>query len=100
MPATTIANRLRATWAIPLASGESGGCRHGSSPSPRADYIEITRVSPATASRDLKNLVERGVLLAEGRTSSRVYRPSPAFFAEDAPSPPSEEQMRLFDAKE
>lgn len=42
----------------------------------RADYIEITRVSPVTASRDLRDLVQKGLLVAEGRTSSRSYRPS------------------------
>lgn len=66
----------------------------------RADYIEITGVSAVTASRDLKDLVRRGVFLAEGRTSSRVYHPSPSFFAEDEPPPPPKEQTRLFDPKE
>jgi Fic family protein len=42
----------------------------------RSDYVEIMRVSAVTASRDLKDLVEKGLLLAEGNTSSRVYRPS------------------------
>jgi Fic family protein len=39
----------------------------------RADYMEITGVSPQTASRDLARLVETGALIAEGRTRSRVY---------------------------
>jgi Fic family protein len=43
----------------------------------RGDYIEITGVSPVTASRDLARLVEKGLLVADGRTSSRVYRPIP-----------------------
>lgn len=41
----------------------------------RSDYIEITGVSAATASRDLAELVEAGVLVAEGKTRSRIYRP-------------------------
>lgn len=40
----------------------------------RADYIEITKVSPMTASRDLRDLAERGLLSAEGKTRDRVYR--------------------------
>ncbi|TAK55065.1 MAG: Fic family protein [Dehalococcoidia bacterium] len=40
----------------------------------RADYIEITKVSPMTASRDLRALVELGLLSAEGKTRDRVYR--------------------------
>lgn len=67
----------------------------------RSDYIEITRVSPVTASRDLKNLVDKGLLVAEGRTSSRVYRLSERMKLaaqdgtqiEEAPA----EQMNLFD---
>ena len=41
----------------------------------RADYIEITGVSPVTASRDLAKLLEFGMLVAEGSTRNRVYRP-------------------------
>ncbi len=41
----------------------------------RSDYIEITGVSPVTASRDLAQLVELGLLTAEGKTRSRIYRP-------------------------
>ncbi len=40
----------------------------------RSDYMEITNVSPVTASRDLHDLTERGLLIAEGRTRDRVYR--------------------------
>ena len=40
----------------------------------RRDYMEITDVSPITASRDLSKLVEMGFLVAEGKTRSRVYR--------------------------
>jgi Fic family protein len=39
----------------------------------RGDYMEITNASPATASRDLAELVNWGILAAEGRTRSRVY---------------------------
>ena len=41
----------------------------------RADYMEITGVSPATASRDLAVLVEAGVLIPKGKTRSRIYHP-------------------------
>lgn len=47
----------------------------------RADYIEITDVSQATASRDLSKLVEAEILLAEGKTRTRVYRPNPKIFS-------------------
>lgn len=43
----------------------------------RADYMEITGVSPITASRDLAALVQAGLLIPEGKTRSRVYRPAP-----------------------
>ena len=43
----------------------------------RGDYVEITGVSPITASRDLAKLVEFGFLVPEGKTRSRVYRPAP-----------------------
>ena len=43
----------------------------------RGDYIDITGVSPVTASRDLAQLVRAGVLLAEGKTRRRLYRPVP-----------------------
>jgi len=39
----------------------------------RGDYIEITGVSPVTASRDLGYLVALGLLQARGRTRSRAY---------------------------
>ena len=44
----------------------------------RSDYVEITGVSPVTASRDLARLVEKGALVAEGKTRSRIYRPAPS----------------------
>jgi Fic family protein len=40
----------------------------------RSDYLEITRTSPVTASRDLADLVAKGWLKPEGRTRGRVYR--------------------------
>lgn len=43
----------------------------------RSDYIEITGVSPVTASRDLAELVRVGALIPEGKTRTRVYRPAP-----------------------
>jgi Fic family protein len=44
----------------------------------RGDYIEITGVSPETASRDLARLVAKGLLIAKGNTRSRVYlKPEP-----------------------
>lgn len=41
----------------------------------RSDYVDITGVSVATASRDLAAMVDAGVLISEGKTRSRVYRP-------------------------
>ena len=41
----------------------------------RADYIEITGVSPVTASRDLAEMVEAGMLVPRGKTRARVYYP-------------------------
>ena len=41
----------------------------------RPDYIAITGVSPITASRDLAEMVESGMLLAVGNTRGRVYYP-------------------------
>jgi Fic family protein len=40
----------------------------------RRDYVEITGVSPLTATRDLVVLVERGQLVPEGSGRSRLYR--------------------------
>lgn len=39
----------------------------------RADYMEVTKASPITASRDLAALVQKGLLDAEGKTRTRVY---------------------------
>ena len=41
----------------------------------RADYIEITGVSPITASRDLAEMVGAGILEPVGKTRARVYYP-------------------------
>jgi Fic family protein len=41
----------------------------------RGQYLEITSVSPVTASRDLADLVQKGLLTTEGKTRSWVYRP-------------------------
>lgn len=43
----------------------------------RGQYLEITGVSPVTASRDLADLVRVGLLRSEGKTRSRIYRPIP-----------------------
>ena len=40
----------------------------------RADYMEITGASPITASRDLADLVNTGILLPTGKTRARSYR--------------------------
>lgn len=41
----------------------------------RSDYVDITGVSVATASRDLAAMVDAGVLISAGKTRSRIYRP-------------------------
>ena len=43
----------------------------------RADYIEIAGVSPITATRDLARLARGKLLVAEGKTRSRIYRAKP-----------------------
>jgi Fic family protein len=43
----------------------------------RSDYIEITGVAPVTASRDLAEMTNAGVLVPEGKTRRRIYRPAP-----------------------
>lgn len=40
----------------------------------RKDYAEITNVSPLTATRDLMNMVQRGILVPEGAARNRKYR--------------------------
>lgn len=39
----------------------------------RGDYMQMAKVSPVTASRDLAELVKEGFLKAEGETRNRVY---------------------------
>ena len=55
----------------------------------RSDYLEISGVSPSTASRDLAMLVQAGVLVPEGKTRSRVYRPGDVNLSQ-SPDPPPE----------
>jgi Fic family protein len=63
----------------------------------RGDYIEITGVSPVTASRDLARLAQMGLLIKKGETRSRVYlrpeeEPKPATIPpEQLPLPEMEE---------
>ena len=59
----------------------------------RSDYMEITGVSPVTASRDLAVLVEAGLLISEGKTRSRVY--FPVKLGEETKSEPPEAQLPL-----
>ena len=40
----------------------------------RSDYMEITGISPITATRDLRLLVETGALKAYGNTRNRIYK--------------------------
>lgn len=58
----------------------------------RADYLEITGVSPVTASRDLARLVKAGWLTPRGETRARVYVPN----VPDERREPPPEQGRLF----
>jgi Fic family protein len=59
----------------------------------RSDYVEVAKISPATASRDLKWLVKKGWLIDKGKTRDRVY-----LWTEEARAePPPPEQRRLFD---
>ena len=43
----------------------------------RSDFMEITGVSAVTASRDLAEMTNSGVLVSEGKTRRRIYRPVP-----------------------
>ena len=43
----------------------------------RSDYMEITGVAPVTASRDLAEMTNAGIMIAEGKTRRRIYRPVP-----------------------
>ena len=59
----------------------------------RSDYIDITGVSPVTASRDLAQLVDAGVMIPEGKTRRRIYRPVPLGSEHKIEPPP--EQLPL-----
>lgn len=63
----------------------------------RADYIEITGVSPQVASRDLARLRKVGLLIPKGRTRSRVYL-KPEVEAKPTGIPP--EQLPLPETEE
>ena len=59
----------------------------------RGDYIEITGVSPVTASRDLAAMVKSGFFITEGKTRRRIYRP--VTLNSDAIDKVPEEQLPL-----
>ena len=59
----------------------------------RSDYMEITGVSPVTASRDLARLVVEGALNADGKTRARIYYPVLA--GEEPANEPEAEQLHL-----
>ena len=61
----------------------------------RGDYIEITNASPVTASRDLAELANRGLLRAEGRTRSRIYIWEPPEPSPEKAPPPEQARMPL-----
>lgn len=69
----------------------------------RADYVDITDVAPVTATRDLKDLIAKGLIIAEGATASRHYLPSAlveqAITRTTEDSTPAE-QMKLFEETE
>lgn len=64
----------------------------------RAEYIEITGASPGTASRDLAQLVQRRLLVAQGATKGRVYLRNADLLKPRAKE--LAEQRPLFDAEE
>ena len=64
----------------------------------RGDYLEIAGVSAATASRDLAEMVAKGLLTMEGKTRSRVYRPVP-FEERKEPTVPSEQLPLISDTQ-
>ncbi len=49
-----------------------------------ATYRDLVQCHPADATRDLRRLCELELLLPEGNTTSRVYRPGPALIAATA----------------
>ena len=60
----------------------------------RADYIEIAGVSPITATRDLARLARGKLLVAEGKTRSRVYRLSKSLIPNNSEPPPESSDWR------
>lgn len=46
-----------------------------------ATYRDLVQCHPADATRDLRRLCELDLLLAEGNTTSRIYRPGPVMLA-------------------
>lgn len=64
----------------------------------RADYMEITGVSAVTASRDLAQLVGKGLLIAKGKTRARVYLRPEQVKPRPTSIPP--EQLRLPEMEE
>jgi len=60
----------------------------------RADYIEITGVAGLTASRDLRDLAERGLLAPHGKTRNRVYE---FVWQTDDATEPNPQQPRLIE---
>jgi len=70
----------------------------------RSDYMDIAGVSAVTASRDLKDLVGKGWILAKGATASRHYLPADqiheAIHEDSSEKPAMPEQIPLFDGPE
>lgn len=83
-------------WDRRYADGVTYALRTGSIS--RSEYIEVTGVSPVTASRDLAQLVEAEMLIPEGKTRSRIYRPAPEKVADKDRIP--EEQLPLLSDSE
>lgn len=66
----------------------------------RADYVDIADVAPVTATRDLKDLLDKGLIIGLGATASRHYLAS-ALIQETITegteeATPEPEQMELF----
>lgn len=61
----------------------------------RSDFMEITGVSAVTASRDLAKMANLGVLVPEGKTRRRIYRPAPLDSLPDQETPKEQLQMEL-----
>lgn len=61
----------------------------------RKDYLEIASVSPVTGTRDLADLVEKGLLTPHGERRNRIYRLSPSIVAETSGAPREGVQPKL-----